>query len=124
MVSNHFAESGKVEKLPTGPIICPSPGPTLHAAVAAPVKAVVQSSPINARPMAMKPMVMVKKNEKVSRERTISSSSGWPLYCLRITARGWINCSRLLRSSEKATWKRKIFKPPAVDPEQPPTKVR
>lgn len=79
-VSSHLAASGSDEKLPAGPMIVPRPGPTLHTAVAAPLRAVIQSSPISARPKAMAAIVMVKKNEKVSSERTISSSMGWPLY--------------------------------------------
>lgn len=66
MVSNHFAASGSDEKFPAGPIIVPRPGPTLHTAVAAPLNAVVQSSPIKASPRAMNAMVIVKKNENVS----------------------------------------------------------
>ena len=46
----------------------------MHTAVAAPVSAVTQSKPSRARPRAITPMVMVKKNEKVISERTISSS--------------------------------------------------
>ncbi|MNN63144.1 hypothetical protein D3C81_1785020 [compost metagenome] len=57
-------------------MIVPSPGPTLHTAVAAPLNAVVQSRPMRARPKAMAAMVMVKKNEKVKSERKISSSMG------------------------------------------------
>ncbi|MNN78147.1 hypothetical protein D3C81_1946720 [compost metagenome] len=96
----------------------------MHTAVAAPVSAVIQSRPIRARPRAITPMVMVKKKEKVISERTMSSSIGWLLYCCLITERGWIICCRLALSITKATWKRKIFRPPAVEPEQPPTKVR
>lgn len=71
--------SGRLEKFPAGPIIGPSPGPTLHTAVAAPVNAETQSRPSMVNPSAITPMVMVKKKEKVISERTISSSSGWPL---------------------------------------------
>ncbi|MNP51233.1 hypothetical protein D3C76_1455340 [compost metagenome] len=71
-----MAASGNDEKLPAGPMIVPSPGPTLHTAVAAPLNAVVQSSPMSARPKAIAAIVMVKKNEKVKSERTISSSMG------------------------------------------------
>ncbi|MNY73964.1 hypothetical protein D3C86_2128790 [compost metagenome] len=69
-------------------------------------------------------MVVVKKKEKVISERTISSSRLCPLYCCLITARGCTSCCRLALSRTKATWKRKIFRPPEVEPEQPPTKVR
>ncbi len=72
----------------------------------------------------MTAMVTEKKNENVSSERTISSSIGCPLYFFEIVALGWINCFRLLTSKAAATWKRNIFRPPAVDPEQPPTNVR
>ncbi|MNE58196.1 hypothetical protein D3C80_1532120 [compost metagenome] len=74
-----MAASGRLEKLPAGPMIGPRPGPTLQTAVAAAVSAVVQSSPINASPRAIRPMVMVKKKEKVRIERTISSSRLCPL---------------------------------------------
>ena len=65
-VKSHFAASGNDEKLPAGPMIVPSPGPTLHTAVAAPLNAVIQSRPISAKPKAMAAMVMVKKNENVN----------------------------------------------------------
>ncbi|MNF03561.1 hypothetical protein D3C80_2029090 [compost metagenome] len=76
MVSSHFAASGIEAKFPAGPITVPSPGPTLHTAVAAPLSAVVQSSPTKDNPSAIMAMVKEKKNEKVSNERTISSSMG------------------------------------------------
>ena len=57
-------------------MIVPSPGPTLHTAVAAPLNAVIQSSPMTAKPKAMTAIVTVKKNEKVRSERKISSSMG------------------------------------------------
>lgn len=38
--SSHLAPSGRLEKLPAGPMIWPRPGPTLAIAVAAPLKAV------------------------------------------------------------------------------------
>lgn len=41
----HLAASGKVEKLPVGPTICPIPGPTLATAVTALVMLVIGSSP-------------------------------------------------------------------------------
>ena len=37
--------SGNDEKLPAGPIISPSPGPTLATAVIAPLRLVMRSSP-------------------------------------------------------------------------------
>lgn len=61
-------------------MIVPKPGPTLHTAVAAPLNAVVQSSPIRESPRAITAIVIVKKNEKVKSDRMISSSTGWPLY--------------------------------------------
>ena len=64
-VSSHLAASGSDEKLPAGPIMVPRPGPTLHTAVAAPLNAVVQSSPIRLKPKAITAIVMVKKNENV-----------------------------------------------------------
>ncbi|MNN90193.1 hypothetical protein D3C81_2081010 [compost metagenome] len=67
------------------------PGPTPATVLAAPVSEVIQSRPRNDRPSASSPTVAPKKNEKVRIERTISSSSGWPLYFWLITARGWIN---------------------------------
>ena len=39
--------SGKDEKFPLGPIIDPSPGPTLDIDVAAPEIDVIKSSPVN-----------------------------------------------------------------------------
>ena len=74
MVSSHLAASGRVEKLPAGPMIGPRPGPTLQTAVAAAVSAVTQSRPIRQSPRAITAMVVVKKKEKVIIERTISSS--------------------------------------------------
>jgi len=66
-VKSHFAASGNDEKLPAGPMIVPSPGPTLHTAVVAPLNAVVQSSPMRLRPKAIAAIVMEKKNEKVKK---------------------------------------------------------
>ena len=43
----HLAGSLRGSKLPTGPIISPSPGPTLEIEVAAPDKAVMMSVPVN-----------------------------------------------------------------------------
>ena len=42
----HFETSGKLEKLPLGPIIEPNPGPTFEIDVAAPEIAVIKSSPL------------------------------------------------------------------------------
>ena len=42
---SHFAVSGRLPKLPVGPIDLPSPGPTLQIAVAAPDIAVMKLSP-------------------------------------------------------------------------------
>tara|TARA_A100001234_G_scaffold191270_1_gene177854 strand:+ start:378 stop:599 length:222 start_codon:yes stop_codon:yes gene_type:complete len=45
IVNIHFDISGSVEKFPLGPIIDPSPGPTLEIDVAAPEIAVMKSRP-------------------------------------------------------------------------------
>ncbi|MCY1306721.1 hypothetical protein D9M70_565970 [compost metagenome] len=74
-----MALSGRLEKLPAGPMISPRPGPTPDTVAAAPVRAVIQSSPSNDKPRAMALMMMVKKKEKVRIERTMSSSRRWPL---------------------------------------------
>src|SRR3546814_20072861 len=74
IVSSHLAASGKVEKLPAGPMIGPSPGPTLHTAVAAPVRADVESRPISASPRALQHKVMVKKTENGRNDGTITSA--------------------------------------------------
>jgi len=42
----HFETSGKLEKLPLGPIIEPKPGPTFEIEVAAPEIAVTKSNPV------------------------------------------------------------------------------
>lgn len=42
----HFAESGRVEKFPVGPMISPRPGPTFEIDVMAPESAVMKSRPI------------------------------------------------------------------------------
>ncbi|MNI97619.1 hypothetical protein D3C73_1562970 [compost metagenome] len=60
-------------------MISPRPGPTPETVAAAPVSAVIQSSPSSDRPRAMAQMMMVKKKEKVRIERTMSSSRRWPL---------------------------------------------
>ena len=43
----HLEISGKVEKLPLGPIIEPNPGPTFEIEVAAPEIEVTKSRPLN-----------------------------------------------------------------------------
>ena len=43
----HLETSGKVAKLPLGPIVEPNPGPTLEIAVAAPEIEVTKSKPLN-----------------------------------------------------------------------------
>ena len=45
-VKIHFETSGRVEKSPFGPIIDPSPGPTLDIDVAAPDIEVTKSNPV------------------------------------------------------------------------------
>jgi hypothetical protein len=47
IVKIHLEISGKEEKSPLGPIIGPSPGPTLEIEVAAPDIEVIKSSPVN-----------------------------------------------------------------------------
>ncbi len=56
-LSHHFTASGKVEKLPAGPMILPRPGPTLATAVAAPVTAVTKSNSQKDKAIAIKAMV-------------------------------------------------------------------
>jgi len=46
-LSIHLEKSGKEEKLPLGPIVVPSPGPTLEIEVAAPEIEVIKSRPLN-----------------------------------------------------------------------------
>ena len=43
----HLDISGKLEKLPLGPIVEPNPGPTLEIEVAAPEIEVIKSKPLN-----------------------------------------------------------------------------
>ncbi|MNP06673.1 hypothetical protein D3C76_986680 [compost metagenome] len=93
-----MAASGREAKLPAGPMVSPSPGPTPDTVLAAPVRAVIQSTPSSDSNNAITQMVMAKKNEKVRIERTISSSRRWPLYFCLITARGWISWLRLALS--------------------------
>ena len=50
MHSSHLAASGRLVKLPAGPMVSPRPGPTLATAVAAPVSAVTKSKPSAANP--------------------------------------------------------------------------
>ena len=45
-VKIHFELSGRLEKSPLGPIIVPSPGPTLDIDVAAPDTDVTKSKPV------------------------------------------------------------------------------
>ncbi|MNY47880.1 hypothetical protein D3C86_1831800 [compost metagenome] len=97
-VNSHLAVSGRLEKLPAGPMIGPIPGPTPDTVLAAPLSAVIQSRPQSVRASASAAMVMVKKNEKVRIERTMSSSRRCRLYCCLITARGCTSCSRLALS--------------------------
>ena len=47
IVSIHLEMSGKVEKLPFGPISSPKPGPTFDIEVAAPDIDVIKSNPDN-----------------------------------------------------------------------------
>ena len=47
MLNIHLDIFGKVEKSPLGPIIDPSPGPTLDIDVAAPEIEVIKSSPVS-----------------------------------------------------------------------------
>ncbi len=77
--SSHLAASGRLAKLPEGPMMGPIPGPTPATVLAAPVSAVIQSRPISDRPRASRQTTIAKKNEKVRIERTISSSRRWPL---------------------------------------------
>ena len=46
MLNIHFDTSGNDEKSPFGPIIDPSPGPTLDIDVAAPEIDVIKSNPV------------------------------------------------------------------------------
>ena len=45
IAKSHLAASGRAAKLPAGPMMGPSAGPTLQIAVAAPETAVMKSSP-------------------------------------------------------------------------------
>ena len=53
-VKIHFEISGKLEKLPLGPIIEPNPGPTFDIEVAAPEIEVTKSKPLKDRNAVIK----------------------------------------------------------------------
>ena len=60
----HLEKSGNNEKFPLGPIIPPSPGPTLDIDVAAPEIAVTKSNPlIDKRVVIIKKIIRYKKTK-------------------------------------------------------------
>ena len=61
IVKTHLEKSGKEEKFPLGPIVDPKPGPTFEIEVAAPEIAVIKSSPLIERSIA----IIKKINKKV-----------------------------------------------------------
>ena len=75
-IISHFAASGNVWKVPVGPLIEPSPGPTFATDVAALDKAVKKSNPSIPSPKATTEKVKnhIKKNDNT--ENMISSEIG------------------------------------------------
>src|SRR3546814_4180246 len=73
--SSHFAASGRVEKLPAGPMTGPRPGPTLASAVAAPLTAVMKSSPTADRQMLRTANDKMKMKMKFIADFTTSSAT-------------------------------------------------
>ena len=74
--SIHLAASGSALKLPAGPMMSPSAGPTLQIAVAAPETAVMKSSPNAPSPTARAPKQTMKTKKKPSTELMTSSGIG------------------------------------------------
>jgi hypothetical protein len=69
----HLAVSGSPEKFPVGPIVDPSPGPTLLMAVAAPDIAVMKSSPSAESPAAKATkQTIYKKKKPITAFETVS----------------------------------------------------
>jgi hypothetical protein len=64
----HFDGLDNAEKLPLGPIISPSPGPTLEIEVAAPEIAVIKSSPVKDKIEVRIKKIIIYKNIKVITE--------------------------------------------------------
>ena len=73
---SHFAVSGRLPKLPVGPIDSPSPGPTLQIAVAAPDIAVMKLSPSADRLAARRTKhTIYKKKKPITAFETVSGIS-------------------------------------------------
>ena len=66
---SHFAVSDKSAKVPAGPTLGPSPGPTLQIAVAAAEMAVMKSRPVADRAIA--------KIRKLNRNRKKKPVTDW-----------------------------------------------
>ena len=75
-VKSHLAPSGSDWKLPDGPTIGPSAGPTLEIAVAADEKAVKKSKPNIPNDIANKPNDKNQIKKKLSTDTIISSEIG------------------------------------------------
>ena len=74
----HLAPSLRVEKLPAGPMVSPSPGPILATAVAAPETAVMKSSPVRANAQDTIPSVTTKNMKNEITELSTSLSTARP----------------------------------------------
>ncbi len=75
-LNNHLALSGSGLNVPAGPIISPSPGPTLEIAVAAPDMAVIKSSPTYDSAMAKIAKLRAYRKTKLITESGMSFGSG------------------------------------------------
>ena len=74
-VQIHLEASGRLEKLPTGPMMGPRPGPTLVSEVSAPVMAVTKSRPVAASSTVKIAHRMKKEAMNSTTARCMSSST-------------------------------------------------
>ena len=71
--------SGRLEKLPEGPMIGPRPGPTLASAVPAPLVAVMKSNPSMPKVAANKQKITANRKKKLITESATESGMALPL---------------------------------------------
>ena len=79
VLSYQFGTNWSVFSDKAGPIIGPSPGPTLASAVVAPVSAVMKSSPVAASPPVKTTIEARNRKRKRPTEPGTSAGSGLPL---------------------------------------------
>ena len=73
-LKTHFEISGNLEKLPFGPMISPSPGPTFDIEVAAADIEVIKSSPVkDNKAVIIKKITMYKYINEITEDMNFSS---------------------------------------------------